>query len=102
MKKPASAMKKPASGDWKTWAEEEEDDDDDVEEGEEEVLPEKDYAAPSKAQAKVFEDALKRPIGTRGSLPKEIHELWNTIQRGPGDKKCMCPKGCWLWPCLHN
>ena len=78
-----SAMKKPAS--WNAWAEEE--DDDVGEEEEEEVLAEKDYDAPSKAQAKVFEDALKRPPGTRGSLPVEIHEVWNNIQRGPGAAK---------------
>ena len=79
-----SAMKKPAN--WNAWAEEEEDDDDGEEE-EEEALGEKDYEAPSKAQARVFEDALKRTPGTRGSLPVEIHEVWNNIQRGPGSAK---------------
>ena len=80
-----SAMKKPAS--WNAWAEDDDDDDDDGEEEEEEVLAETDYDAPSKAQAKVFEDAWKRPPGTRGSLPVEIHEVWNNIQRGPGAAK---------------
>jgi hypothetical protein len=80
-------MKKPAS--FQQWAEEaeEEDDDDDGDEEEEDVLGEKDYEAPSKAQCKVFDDALKRPPGTRGALPDEIHELWNTIQNGPGSAK---------------
>ena len=72
-----SAMKKPAS--WDAWAVK-----DDGEEKDEEVLGEKDYSAPEKAQAKVFEDALKRPPGTRGSLPIEIHEVWNNMQKGPG------------------
>ena len=80
-----SAMKKPAS--WDAWAEEEEDSIDDGEEEEEEVLGEKDYDAPSKEQAKVFHDALKRTPGTRGSLPVEIHEVWNNIQSGPGAAK---------------
>ena len=67
-----NAMKKPAS--WNAWASSlmpmhgHMNDD-----GEEEVLGEKDYSAPEKAQAKVFEDALKRTPGTRGSLPIEIH-----------------------------
>lgn len=55
-------MKKPAS--WNAWAEEE--DDDDGEEEEEEALGEKGYEAPSKAQANVFDDVLKRAPGTRG------------------------------------
>ena len=80
-----SAMKKPAS--WCAWAEKEEDSIDDGEEEEEEVLGEKDFNAPSKAQARVFDDALKRTPGTRGSLPVEIHEVWNNIQRGPGSKE---------------
>ena len=80
-----SAMKKPAS--WNAWAEEEKDDDDDGEEEEKEVLEEKDYEAPTRAQARVFDDALKRTPGTRGSLPVEIHEVWNNIQRGPGSAK---------------
>jgi hypothetical protein len=80
-----SAMKKPAAS-WNAWAEEE-DDDDDGEEEEEEVLEDKDYEVPSKAQAKVFDEALKRTPGTRGSLPAEIHEVWNNIQRGPGAAK---------------
>ena len=54
---------------------------------EEEVLADQDYDAPSKAKAKVFDDALKRPPGTRGSLPVEIHEVWNNIQKGPGAAK---------------
>ena len=79
-------MKKPASS-WNAWAEEESDDYDDGEEEEEEVFGEKDYEAPSKAQATVFEDALKRTPGTRVSLPIETHEVWNNIQRGPGSAK---------------
>ena len=75
-----SAMKKPAS--WDAWAVK-----DDGEEKEEEVIGEKDYSAPEKAHAKVFEDALKRPPGTRGSLPIEIHEVWNNMQKGPGSAK---------------
>ena len=92
-----SAMKKPAS--WDAWAEKDEDSTDDGEEEEEEVPGEKDYDAPSKAQAKVFDDALKRTPGTRGSLPVEIHEVWNNIQSGPGSAKerhalrnCIVPK----------
>ena len=69
-----AAMKKPAT--WTSWAQEEDVPADGEEEEEEEPL-EKDYEAPTKAQAKVFEDALKRPVGTGGSLPVEIHEVWN-------------------------
>ena len=75
--------KKPASS-WNEWAEEE-DDGDDADDGEgEEELAEKDYSVPSKQQSKVFADALARAPGTRGSVPVEIHELWNSMQRGPG------------------
>ena len=78
----AAAMKRPASSaKWDAWAEMEDDDD---EEEEEPVLEEKDFEPPSKAQAKVFDDALRRPPGTRGSLPPEIREMWNKFQRGPG------------------
>ena len=92
MKKPASSAK------WDAWAEMEDDDDD--EEEEEPVLEEKDYDAPSKAQCRVFDDALKKTPGTRGSLPPEIHEMWNNIQRGPGAiqerhalRNAIVPKG---------
>ena len=87
--KKKSAMKKPAS--WDAWAGQEEDDDDcegqEEEEEEEEEELDKDYNAPSKAQCKVFEDALKKAPGSRGSLPVEIHEVWNNITRGPGSAK---------------
>ena len=86
--KKKSAMKKPAS--WDAWAGQEEDDDDcegQEEEEEEEEELDKDYNAPSKAQCKVFEDALKKAPGSRGSLPVEIHEVWNNMQRGPGSAK---------------
>ena len=84
--KKKSAMKKPAS--WDAWAEESDVDcDEEEEEEEEEEELEKDYDPPSKAQAKVFDDALKRPQGTRGSLPTEIHEVWNNMQKGPGSAK---------------
>ena len=32
----------------------------------------------------VFADALAKPAVTFGALPKEIHTLWKSIQRGPG------------------
>ena len=47
----------------------------------------KDYSAPSKAQAHMFEQAMKVPAGTSGAPPPEVHELWNTLQRGPGAAK---------------
>ena len=94
MKKPAGAMKKPAgSDDWKTWAmqqaegDEDEDDGEEEEEEEEEdegMLEKKNYKTPSKAQCKVFETALKRAPGTRGSLPQEVHDVWESIRSGPG------------------
>ena len=31
--------------------------------------------------------ALKLPLGTRGALPKEVHELWDSLQSGPGAAK---------------
>jgi hypothetical protein len=68
-------MKKPSS--WDQWA-------DDGEEEEEKGDDSKDCSAPTKAQAYIFERALKLDPGTRGGLPSDIHDLWNTMQKGPG------------------
>ena len=88
MKKPSCAeqksiMDKPSCAYWKRWADEE-DDADDGEEEEEKGEDDKDCSAPTKAQAWMFDKALKMGAGTRGALPSEIHDLWNTMQRGPG------------------
>jgi len=72
---PKSLMKKPSS--WDQWA-------DDGEDEEEKGEDSKDCSVPTKAQAYIFERALKMDPGTRGALPSEIHDLWNTMQRGPG------------------
>ena len=40
-------------------------------------------SAPSKIQAKVFQDALALPPGSMGSLPPEVHTLWKSISSGP-------------------
>ena len=70
-----SPMKKPSS--WDQWA-------DDGEDEEEKGEDSKDCSVPTKAQAYIFERALKMDPGTRGALPNEIHELWNSMQKGPG------------------
>jgi hypothetical protein len=70
-----SPMKKPSS--WDQWA-------DDGEDEEEKGEDSKDCSVPTKAQAYIFERALKMDPGTRGALPSEIHELWNSMQKGPG------------------
>ena len=70
-------MKKPST--WDQWA----DDGEDEEEKDEEEQS-KDCSVPTKAQAYIFERALKMDPGTRGALPNEIHELWNSMQKGPG------------------
>ena len=86
--KAAASMKKPAS--WNAWAEQEDEEEEEEEEDEEEEEEEdeedvgKDVNPPTKAQCKVFEDALQRAPGTRGSLPAEIHEMWRNMARGPG------------------
>ena len=74
---PKSLMKKPST--WDQWA----DDGEDEEEKDEEEQS-KDCSVPTKAQAYIFERALKMDPGTRGALPNEIHELWNSMQKGPG------------------
>ena len=74
-------MKKPAAS-WDAWAEQK-DAEDDCEEGEEEEDG-KDYSCPTKAQCHVFDTAPKATPGSRGALPSEVHELLNSLARGPG------------------
>ena len=76
-------MNNPAAASWDKWADEP-DADDDGEEEEEEVEDGKDYSVPTEGQSHVFDKALKLPPGSRGALPSEIHDLWNTLQRWPG------------------
>ena len=74
---PNSLMKKPST--WHQWA----DDGEDEEEKDEEEQS-KDSSVPTKQQAYIFDRALKLSPGTRGALPNEVHELWNSMQKGPG------------------
>ena len=78
-----STMKKPSGASWDQWATKE-DDADDGEEEEEKGEDSKDCSAPTKAQAWIFDRALKMDAGTKGALPSEIHDLWTTMQSGPG------------------
>ena len=78
------AMKKPAAS-WDSWAEQKEADGDGEEEEEGEYG--KDYSAPTKAQAFSVDQALEIEPGSRGALPKDIHDLWATLQKGPGAVK---------------
>ena len=87
-------MRKPAGAPWDAWAHGKDAADDDdtheasslsrMESSAESEADAKDYSVPTKSQAYIFEQALKMEPGTRGSLPKEIHDLWATLQRGPG------------------
>lgn len=44
----------------------------------------KDTSRISKQQAYLFDRALKLHPGVTGSLPQEVHDIWNNVSHGPG------------------
>ena len=77
-------IKKAASAgtSWEKWADEQDEDEDEDEP--EEAGDGKDMSVPTKAQCLAFDNALNKPPGVVGSLPPEVHEAWQKLQRGPG------------------
>ena len=82
-------QKKPASAgleELNNWAQEQSENDEQKPDGDNAF---KDTSAPTKAQSKVFANALAKPAGTVGALPAEIHTLrGHQFKVGQGQSRC--------------